>query len=804
MTAKLSQTRIRELLDDPVFLLAIAEEPDAHQDEIDEINAYLRATTAPLPTNVSQAAPAAFKYLGTRVRRIEDPARLTGQAIYVSDIKLPGMLHAAILGSPHAHALIQSIDTSQAEKLPGVHLVLTYKNAPNKKLGGPPDQYLLQQETHTAGDEVAAVVADDWHTAKEALGLIKIDWKVLPSFSDMKKAMAAGAADIVGDKKGNRARASTPAKRGNFDSAYASAAVKHEGTYSTSTLHHAYIEPQVAVARWEGPERLIVWESTQYIPGVRANLAAYFDMPRSHVRVICENMGGGFGGKTGANRPGYLAAVLAKMTARPVRVCYERPMIFKSTSHRWQNEMTLKAGVDGSGKIVAFNVSNIGDAAAYSGSNDNRVPPERLYRMANANFENTGVVTNRGASAAMRCVGDPQGTWCQELFIDELAEKAGVDPVKFRLANFETEKYQGNGHPWASCGIVECVEKGAAAVSWFSTWHKPGAKITGRKAHGMGMAAHSCSHGAMSVPTAQIVRLDRDGSLDLNQGLTEIGGGQSTAMMIIAAETIGVELKDAMPGWGDSAFVADTGGTYGSRGTISAGNGVLAASLDLKRQLLERATTPLPPKNAPMLDAKPEDCDTGDGYAFIRANPSKRVKLADIVASTGSPMIGRGAATVPPNYQQGTFSSGFAEVEVDLDTGEITLLRYVASNDVGRVVNRLGIEQQMEGGSSMSMGFGLGEEIVYDPQHNFAVTWNWENYGMPTVLETPKWGAYTPITVESVDAIGPYGAKGVGEPCASPPAPAIANAVYNAIGVRIHDAPLTRDRVLAAIAQMKK
>ena len=205
-----------------------------------------------------------------------------------------------------------------------------------------------------------------------------------------------------------------------------------------------------------------------------------------------------------------------------------------------------------------------------------------------------------------------------------------------------------------------------------------------------------------------------------------------------------------------------------------------------------------------MLEAKPEDVDTADGFVFVKADPSKKVAMKDVVNGTGSPMIGRGTHVPPPGYQQGTFSAGFAEVEVDLDTGELTLLRYILSNDVGKAVNPLGVEQQMEGGASMSIGFGLGEEIKHDPANNFPVMWNWENYAMPTTLEHPKWADFKPIIVEPGDALGPYGAKGVGEPPAAPPAPAIANALYNAIGVRIHDAPITRDKVLAAIKQMKR
>lgn len=805
MSAKLSTKRILGLLDDPAFVLAIAEQPDAHQEELDQINEYLRSVTPQLPAHVAAAAPSTLTIVGTRQRRIEDPARLTGQAIYTADVKLPSMLSTAILASPHAHAMIENIDSSAAEALPGVRAVLTYKNAPKTTIGGPPDMFLMQQEVHFAGEEVAVVAAEDVQTAREAVRAIKVSYKLLPSITDLEQAFAPGAPDIVGTKNGNRvATATNPVKRGDFAKAYASAPIKHEGRYSTSTLQHMYLEPRNAVARWEGPDRLVTWVSTQYIAGVRSDLAGYFSLPRSHVRVICENMGGGFGGKTGAGRQARIAAVLAKMTARPVRVSYDRPCDMKSGSHRYADIVTLKAGVGADGKLVAYSAYNLGDAGAYNAGASALVPIQRLYRVSDALFEYVGLITNRPPSGAQRCVGDPQGTWCQEIFMDELAEKAGLDPVEFRLRNFETTAYQENKLPWASCGIVDCVQLAAKEIGWSQKWHKPGAKITGSKAHGIGMAAHSCGHGGMSVPMSAMVRMDRDGSLDVNSTSTEIGGGQATAMTMIAAETVGVKLSDAQPGWGDTSTNPDAGGTYGSRATISVGAPMRNAALDLKWQILQRATTPLPPSNRPMLEAKPEDLDTADGFVFVKADPSKRVAMKDVVASTGSPMIGRGTHVVPPGYQQGVFSAGFAEVEVDLDTGEITVLRYILSNDVGQAVNRLGVEQQMEGGASMSIGFGLGEEMKFDLPNNFPVMWNWENYAMPTTLDHPKWADFKPIIVEPGDALGPYGAKGVGEPPTAPPAPAIANALYNAIGVRIHDAPLTRDKVLAAITQMKR
>jgi xanthine dehydrogenase molybdenum-binding subunit len=352
---------------------------------------------------------------------------------------------------------------------------------------------------------------------------------------------------------------------------------------------------------------------------------------------------------------------------------------------------------------------------------------------------------------------------------------------------------------------VECLQEGARSIGWQQKWHAPGAAITGTKAHGIGVAAHACAHGSMTMPMTSMMKIDQDGSLDVIVPSTEIGAGQATAMMMVAAETVGVKLEDAHPSWGDTAFTPDSSSSSGSRQVISAGSATRNAGLDLKRQLLEQAIKPLPPKNEPLLNARLEDLDSGDSFIFLKSDPSKRVAIKDVVASTGGPMMGRGAHTIPPGIGMSTFAAGFAEVEVDLDTaGEVTILRYVGASDVGKAVNVLGVEQQMEGAISMSFGMALGEELKYDAPSGFPVIWNWENYAMPTVLEHPSFPDFRTIIVEPGDAVGPYGAKGVGEPPTSPPAAAIANAIYNAIGVRIREAPLTRDKVLAAIQQMRR
>lgn len=828
MTKPISTERVLELMRDPEFNLIASESPWAFRDELDAVNEYLRASTPTLPDFIRAAQTTATRIVGQRVQRPEDPARITGQAVFASDVHLPGMLHTAIIHSPYAHASIDSIDTSAAEALPGVRKVLTYKNVPPVKLGSGPDQFILNQEVHFAGEEVVAIAADDIQTAREAAGLVKIQWKVLPFVTDPQAALAASAPDLQGGGKGNKLGIAYPlTKRGNFDTAYASAPITLERTLTTPTIQHATMEPRVAVASWEGPEELTVYVGTQYIMGVRAELAATFGIPRSHVHVIGPYVGGGFGDKSSSARHGRLAAVLSQMTQRPVKVEYDRNLNFKAATHRYATVVSLKAGADKSGKLLAYRADAVSDSGAYPAFSlsDVMVSLVRVYHVENAYFQQTSVLTNRPPSGYQRCVGNPQGTFVQEVFMDELADKCGLNPLDFRLKNVETYGDQdnaipadlenaaaGNGTqaettnkqlPWASCGIVDCLQKGATAIGWQQKWHKAGAAITGRTAHGIGLSAHACAHGSMTMPMTAMMKIDQTGSLDVIQPATDIGGGQGLTMMMIGAETVGVKLSNTHAASNDSNTSPDSSGTNGSRQTISAGSAVREAGLDLKYQILVQATKPLPPKNQPFLSGTPQDLDTGDGFVFLKADPTKKVAIADVVASTGGPMMGRGAYTIPRGHGMSTFAAGFAEVQVDLDSGDVNLLSYVGANDVGKVVNQLGVEQQMQGGISMGMGMGLGEEMKIDPQNGFTTQWNWENYAMPTVLEHPKFAAFQTIAIEPIDAIGPYGAKGVGEPPTSPPAPAIANAIYNAIGVRIYDAPITRDKVLAAIKQMK-
>ncbi len=828
MAKHISTARIMELLDDPEFHMLAAESPWAFQAELDAVNDFLRATTPTLSPELLAAQPVETRIVGQRTKRVDDPGRITGQAIYSSDLHLPGQLQTAILRSPYGHAIVDDIDTSAAEAIPGVAAVVTFKNVPKLRIGGPPDQFILNQEVHFAGEEIAAVAAEDMHTALEAIRAIKVNWRVLPNITDPEAALKPDAPDLLAGSKGggtagfaeetptakesgaqsgqpkrNRSEQVYPlTKRGDFESAYASAPIKHEGVFTTGTLQHATMEPRMAVARWDGPEHLTVWASTSYVLGIRSELAALFNLPRSHVRVICDYMGGSFGDKSSGGRHARLAAVLAQMTQRPVKVSYDRPGNFKAATHRFATRVSFKAAATQDGQLVAYAVDALSDAGGYDAFSlpDLMVSLVRTYHVENALFQHASVITNRSPSGYLRCVGNPQGTFAQEVFMDELAEKVGINPLDFRLKNVETQGDQDRKLPWASCGIVECLQRGADRIGWSKKWHAPGASIKGSKAHGIGLSAHACAHGSMTMPMTAMMKIDQDGSLDVIVPSTEIGAGQATTMMMIGAETVGVKLSQAHPSFNDTAFTPDSSSSSGSRQTISAGSAVRNAGLDLKQQLLLQAVKPLPPKNEPLLSAKPEDLDTGDGFVFVKADPSKRVAIADVVKSTGGPMMGRGAHTIPPGIGMSTFAAGFAEVEVDTDTGTVTLLSYVGSNDVGRAVNPLGVEQQMHGGISMGVGMALGEDMKYDGPNGFPVIWNWENYAMPTTLDMPPTDAFDTIIVEPGDKVGPYGAKGVGEPPTSPPAPAIANAIYNAIGVRIHETPITRDKILAALA----
>lgn len=738
-----------------------------------------------------------FKIVGTRQPKVDAFERVSGRARYASDVTLPDMLHLKILRSPHPHAKVVRIDTEKARALPGVKAVLTHADMPAFEWHhGMP---ILTDTARFVGDDIAVVAAVEEAIAEEALDLIKVEYQLLPFVLDPEEALKPGAPKLF--PEGNLI-AGKPAVmvRGNVEKGFQEADIVYEARYRTNLVQHVTREPRVCVAQWEAG-KLTVWESTQYSFGVQSGLARALKIPMSKVRIVCDFMGGGFGDKSSAERYNVLASLIARKTGRPVRIEFSREESFVATHHRYPVIFNLKYGVKKDGTLTAIEAKAVADMGAYphfqgaafgtfgSGSLDIILS---VYRCPNLKAEGYSVCTNKPEGGFMRCVGHPQATFPQEVHMDVIAEKLGMDPVALRMKNFARleDGDQDRKLPFSSNGMEECIRKGSEAISWSGRWQARPAD-TGPKRRGLGMAIHACRHGGMSEPSSGMVRINSDGTINVFTGTADLGGGQKGTMAIIAAEEIGVPLASVSVTATDTDVTIDTNGSTGSRQTITAGTGIKLAAADAKNQLLEIA--------AAELKADKKDLVIQEGKVYAGGSGTG-VPLEQIARKAPGPIMGRGIGRLPKNCIFHTFAAHFAEVEVDTRTGAVRVVKLFAVHDLGRAINTMAAENQIEGGAIQGIGFGLAEEQITDGPTGICLNPTYLDYKVPTIKDVPE---IVPLIVESVDPYGPFGAKGVGEPPYSVPAPAITNAIYNAIGVRFSEVPLNNRAILAGLAKSK-
>ena len=726
-----------------------------------------------------------FKVIGKKVERVDAFERLTGEAKFASDVYLPGMLYVKILRSPYPHAKVKKIDVSSAQALPGVKAILTPQDVPDfavAKRGSPPliPKPILATTARYAGDEILAVAAVDEETAEQALDLIKVDYEVLPFVLDAEEAVKPATTKIYPD--GNMVRdPSGFLERGNIQEGFNQADVILEEKYKTHLIQHVTLEPRVTVASWSG-KRLTIWDSHKSPFRMRTEIAQALNLKVNQVRMLTHYIGGDFGDKASLERQHLIAALLTMKTNRPVKIEFTREENFLSAHHRYPTTWYFKYGAKKDGTLTAIQVRLYADSGAYysiEAAGASIEVAKWVYRCPNVKLEGYNVFTNKPEGGYMRCVGHPAGMFPQEVHMDRLAEKLGMDPVEFRLKNHARKEDgdQDRKVPFASIGLEDCARLGAEKIGWKTNWRKPGTS-PGRVKKGLGVAFHACRHGGISSPMSAIIKLDPDGSVELLSGLNDTGGWQKTTMAMIAAEELGVPYEAVHVTTGDTDATTDTGVPGGSRGTTSAGLAVIAAARDAKIQLLDAA--------AEALKQKKEDLDVRDGQIFIKQE-NRSVPYRDILSRIPSPIIGRGSGRPPQNVALLTFAAHFAEVAVDTLTGRVEVLRLVAAHDVGRVINLLGCENQIQGGAIMGLGFGLMERLYLDDQTGICVNPNMVDFKVPSILDVPM---VEPIIVEPEDPFGPFGAKGVGEPPYSLPAPAIANAIYNAVGVRFNEIPI--------------
>ena len=749
-----------------------------------------------------------YKVVGTRPIRHDAPDKVTGRANYGADIQLAGMLHGKVLRSPHAHARIRSIDTSKAEALPGVKAVATAKDFPiiedrvidfaetqgNARMMA--DNVLANKKVLYKGHAVAAVAATDPHTAEEAIDLIEVDYEVLPTVLTIHDAMKEDA-PLLHEDMSTRFRVERFARgedtgkksniaghlqfaRGNLEQGFNEADVIIEREFDTQTVHQGYIESHASTASWASDGHLTVWTSTQGPFAIRSLTAAMLGIPESLVKVIPMEIGGGFGAKLVA----YLdpvAAILSRKSGRPVKMVMSRTEVFEGTGPTSGTYMRCKIGATKAGRITAAELYLAFEAGAFPGSpvGGGALTGLGPYKIDNLLVDGYDVVCNKQKVQAYRAPGQPQAAFAVELVIDELAEKLEMDAMEFRLKNaVEEGDRMPNGVMFPRIGCKEVME----AMADHPHYKAP---LEGRN-RGRGISIGHRFNGGQ--PSSATIHVNSDGTISLLTGSVDIGGTR-TAVAMQAAEVLGIRSEDVTPTVVDTDSVGYTGATGGSRVAFDTGLAAIATAEDVKAQMIPRA--------AMVWEVPPEDVEFRDGV-FICAKTEDTMTFKELAAQlnrTGGP-IAR-SASLNSTGSGSTFGGNIVDVEVDPDTGKVDILRYTAFIDAGTSVHPSYVEGQVQGATVQGIGWALNEEYFYSEDGTMANS-SFLDYRMPTSLDVPM---IDTVVVEVPNPRHPFGLRGVGEVPLVPPLAALANAIYNAIDIRMYKLPMSPGAILDALAK---
>ena len=760
-------------------------------------------------------AKAAHTVLGTNMPRMGGVERVVGKGIYGIDLNLPDALHGGVLRSGHAHARIVRIDTDAARALPGVRAVVTAADAPDVRYGRSCiDRYILARDrVRYMGDPVAAVAADSPALVREALRKIEVVYEPLPVVVDPEAAMEPSAPTIHEDMplpKNLPEGADVKnvcgyalVDMGDAEKAMAEADVVVDEAYETRMIHPQYLEPRIAAARPEEDGRITVWANAQAPFPVRTEVASLLGLPLNRVRVISTDIGGGFGGKgSGVTSSAGLepvCALLALTAGQPVMIVLDKAEETVSTTIRSGAKMWIKSGVWKDGTLVARQGKVVYDAGGYSGFGNQAggrctQMVGGWYRVPNVRMEGYTVYTNKQVCGPVRGPGGPQAAFALESHMDSIAARLGMDPIEFRLKNA----------PRAGDGIVgvpklrdsslgETLRIAAEKIGW--------GKVELKENQGIGFATGAWIEGAGPGGGA-VVKVNEDGSATVHIGKVDYGTAARFGIPMIVAEELGIPTDDVTVLNVDTDASPWDAGTVGSRSMLVSGNAVKLAAEDARNQLLRMA--------ASQLEASPEDLEIRDRQIRVKGTPSRSVPLASVATAAHNEIgdvIGRGyfdsKASQADERARGSsqpFTTHAALVEVDTDTGNVKVLKYVAVHDVGFVVHPKAVDGQIEGAAAMSLGQALCEQVVHD---DLGRTLNptFVDYLMPTVNMLPRIEA---VTVPGYPGAGPYGTKGAGEIGSVPPMACIANAIRNATGVRIHKLPLSPENVLRALREAGK
>jgi len=779
--------------------------------------------TRVLPATV---APPQTSVVNKPERKVDALKLVKGRAVFADDQELPGMLYGGLLTSPHAHARIVAIDTSQARALPGVHAVLTHLDVPRvvyasggQSYPNPPpyDQVSLDNKVRHVGDRVAIVAAETPEILQQALELIDVTYDVLPAVFTPADALAPGAPVIhdepdavsIHDAARNIA-VHIHVDHGDVDAALAQAAHVYTSEYQVHQVQQASIEPHVAVSWWDEDDRLVIRTSTQVPFHVRRMVAPLIGLPVRKIRVVKPRIGGGFGGKQEMLIED-LCAHLTIATGRPVRFEYTREQEFTSARSRHPQTLRYRSGVDAAGKLVAMELTILADAGAFGthGLTVQMVSGFRglsTYWLPNARFVCDVVYTNKPTPGAFRGYGAPQALFGLEQHMEEFALQLGVDPVAFKRLNWIKvgqelpmaqamgEGREGFAQTVRSSGLEECVQEGAQAIGWVRrddpTWRHDPARPHIRRGMGLAICMHGTGIAGLDMGAASI-KLNDDGSFNLLIGATDLGTGSDTVLAQIAAEALGVDLDHVVVYSSDTDFTPFDTGAYASSTTYISGGAVLKAAEEVQQQITRHAARHLLP------GSDPETLWLADGH--VCAPDGRQVSLEKValhathqaeqhqIMATASHMS---YVSPPP------FAAQYAAVEVDTQTGQVTVTDLVMAVDCGIAINPVTATGQVEGGMVQALGYAVCEEMVYDAAGRL-VNPRLGDYRIFAADEAPNLGA---ILVQTYEPSGPYGAKAVAEIPMDGVAPAVASAICDAVGVRLRSLPFTPERVWRALA----
>jgi CO/xanthine dehydrogenase Mo-binding subunit len=744
-------------------------------------------------------------YVGNN-RPIRDAAlKVTGQLQYTADMKFPHMLYAKMLFSPVAHAKIKKIDTSKAEALPGVKAVVTYKNSPRIPYNSsmrfyehkiPETEYLFDDTVRFVGDRVAAVAAESLEIAEKAIRLIEVEYEELPAVFDPEEALKEGAPEI---HPGGNKVAEIKTEAGNVEEALAQADYVFEDRITVPAIHHCAIETHVAIATYDSRGKLTVYSPNQNTFAFRIIISKVLEMPMSKVRVVRPAIGGAFGGKLEAViEP--VVALLAKMTGRPVKMELNRRESIVSTRTRHAGVFYIKSGVNKDGTLVAQDFRVILNTGAYatsalnvSGAMSHKV--FKVYKTKHMRFTATPVYTNTPIAGAMRGYGSPQAFAAQQIHLNRVAKALNMDFVDFQLKNLvEPDGVDPRfNSPHGNPRLLDCVTKGAEAFNWAS---RPKTEEQGRFKRGIGMAIGSHGNGCFGAHrdvTAMVLKMNEDGTATLFTGTHDMGNGTVTAETQVIGEILGIDPENIECIEADTEATPWNLGDYASRGVFVSCNAAKKVAESVRREILKEA--------AQLLEVPVEELDLVGGYAVSTKDPEKKATLCDVIVH-GQRVNQReiiGAETFASPAGVTSYGAHFAEVEVDTETGKVKVLDYVAVHDVGKAINPMYVEGQIEGAVQMGIGYALTEGLELDEKGK--VTNNsFKKYHMLKASEMPRMQV---LLVEEGEEPGPFGAKSIGECSTVPSAPAVVNAVSNALGIDFKDLPLKPERILKAIQVQK-